>query len=156
MQLGYIDNSQYLTSTQCGLVGLTAIIFDALNYGIGKDMWNVSVADAARFSEVGSPMPSNRNADDEFSTFMTSRSLLGSRYSSPNYPSYFSFFESLCHLARKRVGYFTQLGLSSGSTSSTASPWSSWSLRNVSTSMRPGELHASIAIFYLSRLPLSM
>ena len=42
-----------LTVPQCGLVGLTAIIFDALNYGIGKDMWNVSVADAARFSEVG-------------------------------------------------------------------------------------------------------
>ncbi len=42
-----------LTPIQIGLVGLTVIIFDALNYGIGKDMWNVSVSDAAIFSEVG-------------------------------------------------------------------------------------------------------
>ena len=42
-----------LTPPQIGLVGLTVIIFDALNYGIGKDMWNVSVSDAAIFSEVG-------------------------------------------------------------------------------------------------------
>lgn len=87
---------------------------------------------------------------------MTLRSWPGFPYSLLNCLFCYYFSEFSCHLGHRKAEYTTQPGLSSGSTSSIASPWCLLCSRNVSTSMRPREPHASTATSYSSPLPLSM